>query len=1724
MATTLSAGDIAIVGVRSSGDRGSNDDAFAFVVLRDIDAGTQIKFTDNEWVRGAFNTGEGEYTYTASGVVAAGTVVTVAVDGSVPGNISLPAALGDQIIAFQGTQAGPTPIAAFQSAGTFAASGAGSGASSEVPTGLSVGGTAVGVSALSGFDDVTNWAYVGPLSGSKADLLKAIDTASNWANAVGYSGVTFPNAFAVGAPAAPAEIDLRGNGVGIVSGDASPSYADDTAFGAAAVSGGTVTHTFTIANQGGTPLDLSSIVVTGANASDFRVTQPSVSSVAANGSATFQVTFDPSAAGRRSATVTIPNSDTDEGSYAFAITGNGVADGDGTALSAGDVAIVGYNAGTTFGFAFALLAPVAAGTVVKFTDAGWTGSGLYSQEGALVWVAPADMPFGTVVTYDNASPDPSFQPTSDSYFTGAFAPGSIGDQIYAYTGSAAAPTFLGGVHYGVSTFDTAFPSSAQLTASVLPPGLADGVNILSFGNDASTYTSGVYAGSTSGDRTALLAKITNAANWQGSGTAQTLPSGTFGSGSTAPDIDVQYRGNGAPVAFGDTTPTQADGTQFEAVALSAGSQTHVFTIRNLGDQPLDLGTPTISGTDAAFGFVLGARTIGASQSTTLAVTFDPTVAGANTATLTILSNDPDEAAYSFAVRGLGRDAAQALSAGDVAFAGYDTTDKSFTFVALRDLAAGTAIKFTDGGWTGSGFRAAEGAVEWVAPTAIAAGAVVGYDGLLPNGGPDWSAADTSYFGAPFNFDALGDQIIAYQGDAAEGAAGIRNIAALQYAAATFDGAFADTNASSRLPAGLADGVTTIAFAKGGGGAYTAATYTGATDFGFDAQGLALNDAARWTGTDGNIALPSGPIGVPPVPTLTNFGDTVGYTENGAPVLLDGGQDGTATAAGVAVAQATVTIDAPAAGDILSATVSGNVSALYANGVLTLSGSDTVATYQSILRSATFSNTGEDPTVGGSKPLRRISYVLTNANAVASAPVVATVSVTAADDAPVLTTSGGSTAAQEQVATIVDADLILTDPDSGTLTGATVSITGNFQSPEDRLTFLPRAGISGVYDAATGTLGLTGSASLEAYRDALRSVTYTNASDAPNTADRTIAFSVTDGITSNGPGSTTKIVTVSAVNDPPIAIDDTFTMAEDSGATLLDLLANDSSAPDMGETLTVTAVTQPTSGGTVTLVDGLVGFTPNADFNGVTSFGYSISDGNGGTARAIASVSVTSVNDAPVNTLPATLALGNSGGALRGLSIADVDAADAPLTVELGVRRGSLNVASPLDGATIVGNGSASVTLTGTLAQIDATLSNRNGVSYHGVPGSSDTLTVTTRDGGNTGAGGPLTDTDSVAITLAGLPPQPEPPTGPTSPPGSQSGGRAISLITTTDHGAAEAVADEALRNLPGGIDPAVVEQGVAAFLADLPSGAAVNVSTFTPTPGATDIRITGPTDGTRTIFIVDASGVPAGTPVTLDDVGFVALAGPASLVGGAGSQMVHGDASAQSMMLGADDDTLHGGGGDDRVGSHGGNDALYGDAGNDTVSGGIGADFLSGGSDQDLVYGNQDSDLIYGNQDRDTLYGGQGADTIYGGQGDDRVLGNLGADELFGNRGSDIVYGNLGNDLVYGNQGDDMLYGGQGDDVLYGGQGDDQLFGGLGSDTLSGGLGADRYVLAADPGGYDLILGFSQVEGDRLELGGQAFVLGSAVDGDALLTLSGGGKLELSGIRADRIDSRYLVA
>src|SRR5205823_2614884 len=108
---------------------------------------------------------------------------------------------------------------------------------------------------------------------------------------------------------------------------------------------------------------------------------------------------------------------------------------------------------------------------------------------------------------------------------------------------------------------------------------------------------------------------------------------------------------------------------------------------------------------------------------------------------------------------------------------------------------------------------------------------------------------------------------------------------------------------------------------------------------------------------------------------------------------------------------------------------------------------------------------------------------------------------------------------------------------------------------------------------------------------------------------------------------TAVVTISvtAVNDPPVATDDSASTPEDVPVTI-DPLANDSDAD--GDPLTVRD--SVTYSGTVVVVGGLnLLFSPSTHFNVTVTITYTICDGNGGSATATVTVTVTPVNDPPV---------------------------------------------------------------------------------------------------------------------------------------------------------------------------------------------------------------------------------------------------------------------------------------------------------------------------------------------------------------------------------------------------------------------------------------------------------------------------------------------------------------
>ena len=204
-------------------------------------------------------------------------------------------------------------------------------------------------------------------------------------------------------------------------------------------------------------------------------------------------------------------------------------------------------------------------------------------------------------------------------------------------------------------------------------------------------------------------------------------------------------------------------------------------------------------------------------------------------------------------------------------------------------------------------------------------------------------------------------------------------------------------------------------------------------------------------------------------------------------------------------------------------------------------------------------------------------------------------------------NGGSDGATVSVTvTLVNDPPVAMDESLGVIedTAGTVGVLGNDTDIEN-----DTLRVSAVTNGMNGSVTFDGG-----------NVTYTpNANFSGNDA---FDYTLSDG---NGGFDTGTVgVIVSAVNDPPIAVDDNPDGTEDTVRTL-HVVSNDTDAD--GDVLLVTAVTQGTNG-TVTFGGGSVTYSPVLNFHGTDSFQYTVSDGNGGTDTGTVAIAVAAVNDAP----------------------------------------------------------------------------------------------------------------------------------------------------------------------------------------------------------------------------------------------------------------------------------------------------------------------------------------------------------------------------------------------------------------------------------------------------------------------------------------------------------------
>lgn len=485
------------------------------------------------------------------------------------------------------------------------------------------------------------------------------------------------------------EIDIRGNNnTPIPDGDIDPTAAKGTDFGDVIRTATGVTRTFTIRNTGGLPLNLLGVVrvqITGAAAGDFTVTLQPPATINAGGVGNFTIRFSPTAVGERTATVTIASDDSNEGTYTFEITGNGVDQPDINVSGAGSNNIPDGSttpspaSGTDFGN---LIVDSDTGTVTRTFRIINTGNlPLVLNNLAPVTISGADSEDFTLTT---PPPVTTLQPNEFTEFQITFNPSRTDLRTATVTiqsndpNEAAYEFTIAG--YGILSTTTA---DNELVIDTINEGRGNRVagtgsyvRIRYVGRLASTGavfdegmfdftvdSGGVIAGFNQGvkDMGTREKAVLYIPAELGYGNNPPSNSGIPAGADLIFEVEVvSIRGNvkaqlvsqtNRRINSGDDTPDEREGTVFPDTAIGV-PVTMSFLLDNRGPRGSRLimdGTPkvTFSGPNASEFTLKGSPT----SNNVFTIEFKPTGAGVRTAIVSIPSNDPDQDPYTFTVQG-----------------------------------------------------------------------------------------------------------------------------------------------------------------------------------------------------------------------------------------------------------------------------------------------------------------------------------------------------------------------------------------------------------------------------------------------------------------------------------------------------------------------------------------------------------------------------------------------------------------------------------------------------------------------------------------------------------------------------------------------------------------------------------------------------------------------------------------------------------------------------------------------------------------------------------------------------------------------------------------------------------------------------------------------------------------------------------------------------------------
>lgn len=472
------------------------------------------------------------------------------------------------------------------------------------------------------------------------------------------------------------EIEVQGSNSQVISTpDTTPSTADGTDFGSQGV-GISRNELFFVINQGNADLIVSSPVISGADAGDFRIISNLTSPVSASSQTDFALEFTPSTAGLKQATITLTTNDADEGTFRFDVQGTGsVVPGSFTAAS-GNTQSAAINA--------AYAQPLVVTLLDTNNDAISSASIQFVSDGN---AANPSITFpngnNTFTTVTDANGQASVSVTANGVagaHTVTATTAGIAQVDFSLTNTVAAadttpPRIASIVRQNPTTENTdadsltwrvTFDEAVQnvngaLGGDFVIAGVANAdvtVNSVS----ASVYDvilSGGDLPNLNGTATLSINSGTDITDFAGNALMNFAPTGinenTFNlTNSVGPQPELVIRTLARTLTTPDTTPTRAKGTDYGSVEIG-DMRDLTLIIENTGAADLTFSSPIISGPDSADFTVRvdPASPITAGSQNNFVVRFTPSRLGAHNVTFSFTNNDSDESPFIIDLTGIG---------------------------------------------------------------------------------------------------------------------------------------------------------------------------------------------------------------------------------------------------------------------------------------------------------------------------------------------------------------------------------------------------------------------------------------------------------------------------------------------------------------------------------------------------------------------------------------------------------------------------------------------------------------------------------------------------------------------------------------------------------------------------------------------------------------------------------------------------------------------------------------------------------------------------------------------------------------------------------------------------------------------------------------------------------------------------------------------------------------